>query len=164
MQTNQTGIPLIPAYSDMRSLYPTPGRRHKRQLMGHHVLSHALSLRGWRQDEIQTQNQNSSMLITIPVWLWCSSSWHWSNHWCAEYYNAHKPLTNKNKRYVLLEPAWSCGDKHPLQWLHSRRKTHWPACHNRPKTHFSLAFMFQQLELIEPTGVQSLQFTRAIHW
>jgi len=54
MPISQLGILLIPAYSDMRLLYPTPGRRHKRPLVGHHVLSHALSLRGWRQDEILT--------------------------------------------------------------------------------------------------------------
>jgi len=42
----RTGVPLIHAYSDVRSVYPTPGRKHKWPLESHPVLSHALSLRG----------------------------------------------------------------------------------------------------------------------
>ena len=47
---------LIPACSNIQNLYPAPGKKHNGQGMAQHVLGHALSLRGCRQDESNFEN------------------------------------------------------------------------------------------------------------
>ena len=62
----------VPACSDMQYLYPAPGKECREQVWAQHILGHALSLRGRRQDKPQPSTPWKIKICKISCQYMCS--------------------------------------------------------------------------------------------